>query len=272
MNGLLFDKGLRQGWVGVLDSGVGGLSVLREIHRLMPQYPTIYYADQYHLPYGVRSAAEIRGFVRSITQFLLAEGASVIVVACNSASAASLHEVRAEFPNIPIVGMEPAVKPAVKATKSGVIGVLTTQATANGPLYKRVLERYARDVRVITQITPELVHIAEHNSANSPESREILRHYVQPMLDAGVDQIALACTHFPFLMDAIQEEVGPDVQLIDPGPAVARQAARVWPKHIAPAHDEHRYFTSGDPDNLQAKLHTLVGIDAPVTGVPQLQE
>ncbi|MCC6802512.1 MAG: aspartate/glutamate racemase family protein, partial [Anaerolineae bacterium] len=143
--------------MGVLDSGVGGLSVLREIHRLLPGVPTFYFADQAHIPYGPRSADEIRGYVESIADFLIGQGAAVIVMACHSASAASLTDLRARNPHIPIVGMEPAVKPAAEATRSGVIGVLTTQATANGALYKRVVARFAANVRVITQVAPELV-------------------------------------------------------------------------------------------------------------------
>jgi glutamate racemase len=253
--------------IGVLDSGVGGLSVLREIHRLLPNHPTLYFADQGHLPYGPRDAAEISGFVEAIARFLISYGAAAIVIACNAASAAGLQDLRAQYPHIPIVGMEPAVKPAAEATKSGVIGVLTTQATANGSLYKRVLAQYAQDVRVITQITPELVWIVEDGSQDTTEGRATIRRYIQPLLDAGADQIALACTHFPFLSEAIQAVVGPGVQLIDPGPAIARQTARVWPADLTVTPSANAYFTSGLPENLTRMLRTLVGIDALVTAV-----
>ena len=121
--------------------GVGGLSVLREIHRLLPEIPTLYYADQAHIPYGPRSADEIREYVKAITEFLIGQGAGVIVIACHAASAASLQPLRQQYPDVPFVGMEPAVKPAAEATRSGVVGVLTTQATADGALYRRVLAR-----------------------------------------------------------------------------------------------------------------------------------
>jgi len=258
--------------IGVLDSGVGGLSVLREIHRLLPDCPTLYFADQFHLPYGPRDPEQISAFVTAITRFLIERGAAVVVVACNAASAASLFDLRAQYPHIPIVGMEPAVKPAVEATRSGVIGVLTTQATAEGTLYRRVLARYASNVRVITQVAPELVRIVEENSQHAPGSRRIIRGYVQPLLDAGADQIALACTHFPFLWDAIQEIAGPDVHLIDPGPAIARQTARVWPAGVAPAPGEHTYYTSGDAWKLRSMLNVLADVDAPVTPVRWLSD
>ena len=250
--------------IGVLDSGVGGLSVLRAIHQALPDHPTVYFADQAHLPYGPRPLDEIRRFTSAITDFLLAKGAVVIVVACNAASAASLSYLREQYPNVPFVGMEPAVKPAAAASRTGVIGVLTTQATADGPLYERVLTRFADGVQVITQIAPELVHIVETNSQHTPENCALLRQYMQPFLDARADQIALACTHFPFLIPILCEIVGPDVVLVDPSPAIARQVARVWPPDVTPGHRPHTYFTSGDPDHLRAMLKRLIDIDAPV--------
>ncbi len=257
------------GAVGVLDSGVGGLSVLREIHRLLPDISTIYFADQGHLPYGPRPAGEIRRFVDAIADFLIRQGASVIVIACNAASAASLHDLRARHPEVPFVGMEPAVKPAAEATQTGVIGVLTTQATANGDLYRRVLERYASRARVITQVAPELVTLVEQGRGDAPESQPIIQGYLQPMLDAKADQIVLACTHFPFLADAIRALAG--VTLIDPSVAVARQAARVLPPQILPADHaiapRNVYFTSGDPAAFRLMLRQLTGVqDAHVTG------
>lgn len=253
--------------IGVLDSGVGGLSVLREIHRLLPNTPTLYFADQGHLPYGERSDAEILTFVDSITQFMLERGARLIVIACNAASAASLYAIRERYPALPFVGMEPAVKPAAEATRTGVIGVLTTRATANGQLYKAVVERYAKDTRVITQIAPELVYIAEQGSQHTPEGRAAITRAVAPIMDAGADQIALACTHFPFLSEAIQQIVGQGVSLIDPGPAVARQTARLIPTDFVPSAQPHQYFTSGDPSRFQMMLKSLISVDAPVMGV-----
>lgn len=250
--------------VGVLDSGVGGLSVLREIHRLLPDIPTLYYADQGHLPYGPRSADEIRQYVEGIARFLIHEGASVIVMACHSASAASLTSLRAEYPHIPIVGMEPAVKPAAEATRSGVIGVLTTQATANGALYKGVVARFARDVRVITRVSPQLVAMVEAGAQDEAVSEAILREHIDPMMIEGADQIVLACTHFPFLRAQL-EKITP-VPLVDPGAAVARQVRRVLPE-AKTWQAKNRYFTSGSADDFRAMLKRLIAVDAPVAQV-----
>ena len=257
--------------VGVFDSGVGGLSVLREIHRLLPDTPTLYYADQAHSPYGPRSADEIRAFVQSITDFLIEQGALMIVLACHAASAASLDHLRACYPQIPIVGIEPAVKPAAEATRSGVIGVLTTQATADGALYRRVVARYAAHVRVITQVAPDLVTMVEQGRQDEPASDAILRAHVEPLIDAGADQIVLACTHFPFLKSNLERITS--VPLVDPGAAVARQVVRILPSAIATASvvsSANRYVTSGSPEQLQAMLKRLIGVDSAVQAAPDL--
>ncbi len=253
--------------IGVLDSGIGGLSVLREIHHLLPYHPTVYFADQFHLPYGPRSVEEIRTFCVAITDFLLEQGAVMIVVACNTASAASLLYLREQYPQIPIVGMEPAVKPAAEHSRSGVVGVLSTRTTAEGSLYQRVLQRYASDVKVITQVAPELVRIAEEQSQHTAESRAIITDYLRPFMDAGADEIVLACTHFPFLASAIQDIAGVGVRLIDPSPAIARQAARVWPAHHNPQFVPHQYFTSGSAEHLQNALKSLIDVEANVRQV-----
>lgn len=256
--------------IGLLDSGVGGLSVLRDIHCLLPQYPTIYFADQAHLPYGPRPAAEIQHFVSKIADFLIEQGAAVIVIACNSASAASLDYLRQRHPDIPFVGMEPAVKPAVELTQTGVIGVLTTRATAEGPLYQRVLARYAGNVRVMTQIAPELVQIVEQGSQNTAHNREVISACVGPFIQANVDQVALACTHFPFLIPVLQDIMGVGVHLIDPSPAIARQVGRVMPDHLPIVAQENRYFTSGSAEQFRQMLRKLVQIEGLVTGAIEL--
>ena len=254
--------------IGVLNSGVGGLSVLREIHRLLPEIPTLYYADQAHIPYGPRSAGEIRGFVTAITESLIEQGAGVIVIACHAASAASLQPLRQQYPNVPFVGMEPAVKPAVEATRSGVVGVLTTQATADGALYRRVLARYAADVKVLTQVAPELVTMVEQGAQDDPQSEAVLKRLVDPLVAAGADQLVLACTHFPFLTEALHRVT--DLPLVDPSAAVARQVARVLPPSVRAARGEHRYFTSGDAERFGVMVERLVG-ETPHPPTPSCQ-
>ncbi len=251
--------------IGVFDSGIGGLSVLREIHHLLPSHPTIYIADQANLPYGPRPIVEIQAFSDRITRFLIEQNAEVIVIACNTASAASLEYLRAKYPTISFVGMEPAVKPALEASKTGVVGVLSTRATAEGSLYKRLLQRYAEDKRVITQIAPDLVRIAEEQNQHTPASRAIISDYIRPIIDAGADHIVLACTHFPFLADAIQDVAGQDIQLVDPSPAVARQTARLWPADAIPQPLPNTYYTSGNVVNFQQSLKTLINVETSTT-------
>ena len=251
------------GKIGVFDSGVGGLSVLREIHRLYPYIPTIYVADQKNVPYGPKSHDQILGFVRPIVDFFIREGAEVIILACHAASAAALYPLRQVYPQIPFVGIEPAVKPAVLATKTGVIGVLTTQATADGFLYRKVLNQYAQEARVITQIAPRLVTLVESGDFATENGRGIIREYVQPLLEQGADQLVLACTHFPFLTDEIVRFVGDMVTLVNPGLPVAKQVGRVLPSNFTPATMPHTYFTTGDIIPFQQALHHLIQVDTP---------
>jgi len=206
--------------IGVFDSGVGGLSVLREIHALMPAQPVIYFGDQAHVPYGARSMEEVRGFSRSVAQFLLQQGVQAIVVACNTASAAALHSLREEFPMIPFVGMEPAVKPAAEQTVTGVVGVLATVATFQGELYASVVERFAKGVTVLQDTCPGLVAQIEAGNLEGRETREILEKALQPMLAQGIDTVVMGCTHYPFVIPLIQQIAGANVRVIDPAPAV----------------------------------------------------
>jgi glutamate racemase len=251
----------------VLDSGVGGLTILREIQRLLPQYPTLYFADQGHLPYGPRPPEQIRCFVTAIAEFLIAQGATTVVLACNAASAASLLELRERHPEIAFVGMEPAVKPAAEATRSGVIGVLTTQATADGPLYARVLRQYASGKRVLTQVAPELVQMVEQGTQGEPASRQVVARYADALREAGADQLVLACTHFPFLIETLREIIGPGVQIVDPSPAVARQVARVVDQPAPSEQFASRYYTSADAGRLRAMLKSLIAVEAEVETV-----
>lgn len=248
------------GKIGVFDSGVGGLSVLREIHRLLPHIPTVYFADQKHVPYGPKSHMQIYELVRHITEFLLMQGAEVIVIACHSASAAALYPLREAYPHIPFVGIEPAVKPAVNQTKSGVIGVLTTQATADGVLYGKVLSQFAQDVRVITQIAPRLVELVEAGTFASPMGRAIIHEHLAPLIAEKCDQLVLACTHFPFLADEILQLSQGHITLVDPGLPVAKQVQRVLPADFIPAIAPHAYFTTGDTTLFETALKHLIGV------------
>jgi len=262
----------KNGPVGVLDSGVGGLSILRALRGELPNEAFLYVADQAHLPYGPRPLDEIRAFVRGITRFLLERNAKIVVVACNAASAAGLHDLRATFAGVPFVGMEPAVKPAAAATRSGVIAVLTTAATAAGPLYASVLHRFANGTRVETLVCPELVTAVETGQTDLAALRPLFDRALAPALAAGADQIVLGCTHFPFAAEAICAYAGPGVTVIDPSAAVARQARRLLESHDLLADpglppQPTRYFTTGNPRRFEVVAGALLGEKVTATGL-----
>lgn len=215
------------GPIGVFDSGVGGLSVLRAIRRELPAEDLLYVADQAHVPYGPRPLLEVRRFAEGITRYLLAQGVKAIVVACNTASAAALHYLRRRFPQVPFVGMEPAVKPAAERTRTGVVGVLATPATFQGQLYASVVERFAQGTALLEHTCPGLVQQIEKGDLEGPQTRAILEDALRPMLAQGMDTVVLGCTHYPFVIPLIEAIVGPEVRVIDPAPAVARQTRRV---------------------------------------------
>ena len=250
--------------IALFDSGVGGLSVWREVVRLLPAESTLYLADQAHLPYGPRPLEEVRRYAEGITRFLLAQGAKVIVVACNTASGAALHHLRATFPEVPFVGMEPAVKPAAERTRTGAIGVIATPATFQGDLFRRLVERFAADVALHTQVCPGLVEAVERGEADDPRTEALLHRYLDPMVAAGIDQLVLGCTHYPFLTGAIRRVVGEGVALIDPAPAVARQVRRVLAargllREPSASRPDHRFYTTGSVETMREQAARLVG-------------
>lgn len=263
--------------IGIFDSGVGGLTVLRAVHQLMPYEPLLYLADQAHVPYGPRKLEEVRHFSESITRFLLERGARLVVVACNTASAAALKHLRTAFPHVPFVGMEPAVKPAAERTHSGVVGVLATPATFQGELYASVVERFGQGVKLLQHTCPGLVAQIEGGTLDAPETRRILEEALRPMLEQGIDTVVLGCTHYPFVIPLIQQIVGAGVRVIDPAPAVARQVQRLLvasdllelettvQEAITPAPLHFlQLYTTGEPGRLEKMLPGLLGEIAPV--------
>jgi glutamate racemase len=247
--------------IGVFDSGVGGLSVLRAIHQQHPQEDIIYFADQAHVPYGPRTLQQVQQFSEAITRYFLSQGAKLIVVACNTASAAALHYLRQQFPDTPFVGMEPAVKPAAEHTQSGVVGVLATPATFQGELYSSVVERFANGVEIMQNTCPGLVEQIEYGNLTGERTRDILTQALAPLLAAGIDTVVLGCTHYPFVIPLIQEIVGPLVRVIDPAPAIARQVGRLLDQrqlhNPASEKGDTRYYTSGDLDHCKQMLPVL---------------
>jgi glutamate racemase len=263
--------------IGIFDSGIGGLTVLRAIHQLMPDEPLLYLADQAHVPYGPRRLEEVRRFSEAITRHLLDQGSWLIVVACNTASAAALKYLRATFPDVPFVGMEPAVKPAAEHTRSGVVGVLATPATFQGELYASVVERFGQGVRLIQHTCPGLVTQIENGALNSAETRHILQDALDPMLQQGIDTVVLGCTHYPFVIPLIQQITGPGVRVIDPAPAVARQAQRLLvaaslldlnfdfePDNLGKPRQLLSFTTTGNAPQMETLLAELLGVNAHV--------
>lgn len=254
--------------IGIFDSGVGGLSVWQELTRQYPHESTLYLADQAHVPYGRRTLAEVRAFTEGITRFLLAQGAKLIVVACNAASGAALHHLRAIFPDVPFVGMEPAIKPAAEQSRTGVVGVIATPITFEGDLFQRLAQRYAGQVRLETHGSAGLVQAVEDGALETPETLALLHSCLDPMLAAGADQIVLGCTHYPFLRPAIAQIVGPGATIVDPSPAVARQAGRLLTAREALAPPDqratHRFYTTGNAERLAVLARRLVNYEGPV--------
>ena len=259
--------------VAVFDSGVGGLSVLRHLCQRLPHERILYLADQAHVPYGPRPDAEVRHFAQEITRFFLKQRVKLIVVACNRASAAALDDLRATFPALPFVGMEPAVKPAAAQTRSGKIGVLATAGTFESRRYANLRDRFARQITVLEDSCAGLVPLIERGQLATPETATLVTRVVAPMLDAGADTLVLGCTHYPFVRAAIEAAVQAltdrEVSIIDPAPAVARQAGRVLLAHDLHAADAApgtiEAFTTGDPEKFAALARQLLGYPLPAT-------
>jgi glutamate racemase len=249
--------------IGVFDSGVGGLSVLRAMRTLMPEESVVYFGDQGHVPYGPRSMEQIQNFSVGITKFLLDHDSKLIVVACNTASAAALTFLRGRFPSVSFVGMEPAVKPAAETTKTGKVGVIATPATFQGALYASVVERFAVGVELFQHTCPGLVNQIEKGELDSSVTRTILEDALRPMLEKNIDTVVLGCTHYPFVIPLVERIVGEKVRVIDPAPAVAKQVKRLLEaagtKKQFSGQASVRFFTSGDPIEMKSLLPILLG-------------
>ena len=263
--------GAGAGAVAVFDSGVGGLTVLRAIRDRLPHEALVYVADQAHVPYGGRPAAEVAAFAAGITRFLSGLGVRLVTVACNSASGAALGELRARFPGLPFVGMEPALKPAVALSRSGVIGVLATTATLGGQLYPDLRRRVAANVTVLEDPCDGLVARLELGDPDGPETRAILSRIITPMLARGADVLVLGCTHFPLALAAIRAIAGPAVTVLDPAPAVARRVGQLLAgcggRPVSSGTGGLRLFTSGNPAVLACLACRWLGAAPPVHAV-----
>lgn len=248
--------------IGVFDSGVGGLSVLADIRAQLPHESLLYVADSGHVPYGEKSPDYIRRRCRHICAFLIAQGAKALVLACNTATVAAIADLRAQYPQMPIIGLEPAIKPAAEQTRCGVIGVLATSGTLASDRFAHLRDQFAGAVHVVTQACPGLVECVERGDLRSPETRALLSRYVHPLLAAGCDTLILGCTHYPFLKPLLRELVPANVHILDTGHAVARHLARcLQAQHLeanGPARPA-RFWSSGSPEALAQVLPVLWG-------------
>lgn len=246
--------------IGVFDSGIGGLGVLREMLPLLPDTRIRFVADRANAPYGTRTMEDVRRLTHRHAHDLIQAGARTVVVACNTASAAALTSLREEFTETSFVGMEPAIKPAVAATTSGVVGVLATSATFQGQLFASLIDEYAGDVKVIPRTAPEWVELVESGEVSGLRAESAVRAQLEPLLTAGADTIVLGCTHFPFLMDSIVAVAGSGVTVVDPAAAVARRVLQVRPDPDPGPLDA---TVSGPLDEFQSLAFDLAGISFP---------
>lgn len=258
--------------VGIFDSGVGGLSILREVRKMLPSLNVIYFADSKYAPYGDRTPEEISHRATSASDFLVHRGSSALIVACNTATEVAVDTVR-ERHTIPVVGLEPAVKPAVAQSRHAVIGVLATSHTLASAKYSRLLATHAASARVISQACPGLVECVEAGDLTSDATRAIVAGYVKPLIHQGADTLVLGCTHYPFLLDAIATAAGPGVTILESAGAVARQlrqrlaAAGVAVPESGEGSEE--FWTTGDPGRVGAVMSQLLGRTVAPGSVPE---
>jgi glutamate racemase len=249
--------------IGLFDSGLGGLSVARAVRAVLPAHDLLYLADSAHCPYGPLPPERVRERASACARWLVAQGAAVVVVACNTATSAAVETLRAELP-VPVVGMEPGIKPAVAATRGGRVAVLATSGTLGGGRFASLVERFAGGVEVRTVACPELVRLVEAGVLDGPGARAAVDHYVAPLVHDGVDSLVLGCTHFPPLRPLI-ERAAPGAVVIDTGPAVAAQTARVArAAGVGPGSGTMRCATTGDPEVVAPALARVWGTALPV--------
>ena len=251
--------------IGIFDSGIGGLSVFREIRKVLPEQSYVYYSDNAHCPYGEKTREYIIDRARAITRFLLEKGCKIIVVACNTATAAAIATLREEFP-VKFIGMEPAIKPAAQATKTGVVGVLATAGTLKATKYIDTRARWAQNVRIVEHIGQGFVELVEKGITTGHEADSTVRTSLMPLLDAGADMIVLGCTHYPFLSKTISKvasEAYPErnIEIIDPAPAVARHLIEVMTEEGISEKSPNGFgmelHASGDPTTLLTTYNRL---------------
>jgi glutamate racemase len=266
---------MSSGVVGIFDSGIGGFSVLKEIVKLIPKAPILYFADQAHVPYGKREPDQVREFAKSITDFFVSHGACLVVLGCNTASAASLAFLREQFPGIGFVGMEPAIKPASEKSTRRSIGVLATPGTLQGEPYAILLNRFGRDLEVQENTCEGLVASIEDIDLSSSKVEQILTSAIIPMKAEGIDSLVLGCTHYSLVKSKIQTITGESIRVIDPSKPVAAQAKKVYERICLVSAKETnetkgfqpsngiRFYTSGDTERFARAIDYYLEIKSP---------
>jgi len=254
--------------IGFFDSGVGGFSVLRHALHRVAGIPLVYVADSAYAPYGAREPAEVIARGRTICRFLIEQGAEAIVVACNTATAIAVETLRAEF-RVPIIGMEPALKPAARLTRSGKVAVLATRGTLDSHRYARLLSDHGRSIEVHQRICHHWVELVEEGDLDNPRVFDLVHAELLPLHQAGIDTYVLGCTHFPFLVPAIRRVVGDAVNLVDPGPAVvAHLCRRLELGDVGHGISAVRLFTTGRPEGLSRQAAALIGLHGEAAKFP----
>ncbi len=252
--------------IGVFDSGVGGLSVLRAIRAALPHEDLVYVADSGHAPYGDQTEAHITQRTLTVGRWLAEQGVKAITIACNTATVVAARSLR-EQTHVPVVAIEPAIKPAVALTRTGVVGVLATRQTVQSESVARLCAQYGEGKRMVLQACPGWVELVEQADLQSARTDALLRQFIEPLLAQGADTLVLGCTHYPFLISAIQSITGPEVTLIDPAEAVARELVRRLTDTLTPNASQPgstRFFTTGDVTQVQQAVSHLWGHGAVV--------
>jgi glutamate racemase len=262
--------------IGVFDSGLGGLSVLRAIRSHLPQADLLYVADSGHAPYGEKSDEFIGERSEHICRFLMSQGAEVIVVACNTATAAAVHHLRQRWPGMPVVGVEPGVKPAVAQSRNQRVGVLATPFTLQSEKFRALIERHGGQAQIVLQPCPGLAREIEQGQLDSAALRELVQQFSQPLIDAGVDTAVLGCTHYPFVAPLFQQALGKGVRIIDTAEAVSRQTARLvqdlpasHPARQGSSQGSTRLWSSADPALLTQVAHSWLGLQTQAGALPK---
>ena len=246
--------------IGIFDSGVGGLSVWKELVTILPNESVIYYADSANCPYGPRKKDEIEMLASNVVDFLISKNCKLIIVACNTATASAIDFLRSKY-KVPFIGMEPAVKPAALNSKTKSIAVLATEGTFNGKLYNNTSNKYAKDIELNIKVGDKLVDIVEKGLIQEPETKDYIKILVKPLIEKNIDHLVLGCTHYPFLIDVLKEVLPSNINIVNPAPAVIIQAKRVLELNNLLRNDNsvinYSFYTSGNSEVLRLMLKEI---------------